>query len=227
MGSLETMRTDGHLKDVAVLCRKRREEGRPWAARCMPSNIGGGGKVVHFIRHGEADHNALAAEDGAAACGCKRAEPTGHDAPNDSCPYNQDAAFDAALTEVGKGQARALAETCAGLGVQLVCSSPLRRTLQTALAAFGDFVDAELLGPVVAHEMLREQHGMHRCDKRRDTAAIAAEFGKRERFPPISTPFFSILLHLLLHFTPNFLHFTPRLLLFCSILLKFWLHFQV
>ncbi len=176
---MEKMRTDRHIQEVNELCQRRRDEGRPWAARACPVAIPGPGKVVHFIRHGQASHNALAAASGAAACGCKRSSPDGRDTPQASCPYNADAAFDSPLTPTGRDQARALADTCAGLGVQLVVSSPLRRTIQTALHAFGDFIDEDLLEPVVLHDMLREQHGMHRCDQRRDTATIKAEFGTR------------------------------------------------
>jgi broad specificity phosphatase PhoE len=87
--------------------------------------------------------------------------------------------LDAPLTDAGRKQARALADTVAPLGVQLVVASPLRRALQTALHAFGDFIEAEMLAPVVAHEALREQHGVHGRDQRRDTASIGAEFGAR------------------------------------------------
>jgi broad specificity phosphatase PhoE len=187
---MERMRTDRHIQEVDELCQRRRDEGRPWTARASPAGIPGSGKVVHFIRHGQAEHNALAAASGAPACHCKRSEPGGRDTPQASCPYNADAAFDAPLTATGRDQASDLADTCAGLGVQLVVSSPLRRTLQTALHAFGDFIEADLLAPVVAHEALREQHGMHRCDQRRDTVAIGAEFGVRvnvDGLPPTDT----------------------------------------
>lgn len=174
---LEKMQTDRHVREVTALCQRRRDEGRPWAARACPVSIPGPGKVVHFIRHGQAEHNALAAASAAAACGCKRSEPNGRDTPQASCPYNADASFDAPLTPTGREQARDLADTCAGLGVQLVVSSPLRRAAQTALHIFGDFIEEDLLTPVVLHDLLREQYGMHRCDQRRDTATIKAEFG--------------------------------------------------
>ena len=87
--------------------------------------------------------------------------------------------LDAPLTDAGRKQAMALADSVAPLGVRLVVASPLRRALQTALHAFGDFIEADLLAPVVAHEALREQHGAHRRDQRRDTASIVAEFGAR------------------------------------------------
>lgn len=70
------------------------------------------------------------------------------------------------------GQAERLAG--AARGVQIVVSSPLRRTLQTAQHAFPG-----LDVPIVAHEDLREQVGMHLCDQRRDTAAIRSDFGER------------------------------------------------
>lgn len=134
---------------------------------------------MHFIRHGQAQHNALAAVRGAVKCACKRRLPDGYDTPQADCPYNADAAFDAALTDKGWEQAEKLSGVCAALGVQLVCSSPLRRTLQTALKAFGEAIDTGSAPPLITDENLREQIGMHLCDRRRDTAAIHAEHGAR------------------------------------------------
>ena len=171
---LESMSTARHVAEVRALRRARREAGRAPLARCTPAGTATGGmvKTVHFVRHGQAAHNALAAQSGATKCGCKRREPGGRDNPRADCPYNADAAFDAALTELGREQALALRERCAEAAVELVVSSPLRRALQTALLAF----DEEA---VLAQELLREQHGMHRCDRRREREAIAAEQGVR------------------------------------------------
>ena len=175
---------DHHVKEVIELRQKRQRIGHTWAARVTPfsidphgtavANMAAGSKVVHFVRHGEAQHNALAAVAGA-KCGCKRRHPEGRDQPQAECPYNAPTAMDAPLTPVGLEQARKLAgTTAAARGVELVASSPLRRTLQTSLHAFAD---ASI--PIVAHEDLREQIGMHQCDRRRDTAAIREEFGAR------------------------------------------------
>jgi broad specificity phosphatase PhoE len=76
------------------------------------------------------------------------------------------------LTAEGRRQAEQLIGAVGG--IQLVVSSPLRRTLQTALHAF-----PALERPAVVYEGLREQIGMHQCDRRRATAAIDAEFGKQ------------------------------------------------
>lgn len=164
--------SDRHLLEVIALCQKRIRAGIPWAARCCTLSHADG-KVVHFIRHGQAVHNLLAAEPGAIKCGCKRRTPDGCDAPRDDCPYNATAAFDAPLTASGRAQADMLAGVAPA--VQLVVSSPLRRTLQTALHAFPALEKQR----VVAHEGVREQIGMHLCDRRRDTDAIEADLGER------------------------------------------------
>ena len=169
--------TDRHVQEVVALRHKRQRAAIPWAARAAalaekdPVSAKPF-KTVHFIRHGQAVHNWLAAKLGAKKCGCKRSTPDGTDSPKADCPYNAPAAFDPPLTEEGREQAEKLMGVARG--VQLIVSSPLRRTLQTALHAFSG-VDA----PVIAHEDLREQVGMHQCDRRRDTDAIRAEFGER------------------------------------------------
>ena len=132
--------------------------------------------MLHFVRHGQAAHNALSAAVGAAPCGCKRSRPDAADTPQPDCPYNAVEAFDSALTEVGRAQASTLRPATVDLAVQLVVASPLRRALETALLAFDE--TAPGLG-VLTLESLREQHGMHKCDQRRDTAAIAPQFGPR------------------------------------------------
>jgi hypothetical protein len=195
---LENMRTDRHLVQVQVLAEQRRAAGKRARVRCMLmlSGAGGGGaggggagsggagggssKVVHFVRHGQAVHNALAAAEGAVPCRCKRGEPMGLDTPRDDCPYNSEQAFDARLTEVGRSQAAALRPTTATTGTELVVSSPLRRAIETALLAFGERAGGGH-GGVLVLESLREQHGMHRCDQRGHTAAIQELFGDSVR----------------------------------------------
>ena len=189
-----------HVQEIAEM-RRRQGALLPWGARAArysnsadiqtnaDINSAGGGatttKVVHFIRHGQAMHNALAAAS-PVKCGCKRLEPNGRDKPKDNCPYNAPAVFDASLTGLGQEQALQLADSCAALGVQLIVSSPLQRTLQTALYALGDAIDGERVCPVLAHENLRERAGMHLCDRRRDTAAILAEHGTRVNLDGLS-----------------------------------------
>jgi broad specificity phosphatase PhoE len=117
--------------------------------------------IVHFLRHGEAVHNALGAAAGPGCCRCKRAAPHERDTPQDDCPYNSVEAEDAPLTGVGKAQAAAAAPrlaaaivsasagrepacvggaagglaTAAAAPPLLLVTSPLQRATQTALIA--------------------------------------------------------------------------------------------
>ena len=131
-------------------------------------------KTVHFIRHGQAVHNALSALPDAQPCTCKRSSPEGLDCPSPECPYNASAAADSKLTQTGQQQAMALAPTLAQLVTScLVVSSPLQRALETALLATASIKRS---APILALEDIREQYGMHRCDWRRDSSAITRQF---------------------------------------------------
>jgi broad specificity phosphatase PhoE len=83
--------------------------------------------------------------------------------------------LDAPLTDKGRHQARALQPTVRAMKDQpeLVLFSPNCRALQT-----GSLVFEHLRGkvPFLAHEMIREQNGIHFCDKRRPTSQQALEF---------------------------------------------------
>ena len=143
--SVECMGMERHVEQVQALRRVRDSTGVEPIAQCQPTAAlvatatpGRRQVTLHVVRHGEAEHNAQAAMPGAAACDCKRADPQGRDTPGSQCPYNSEAAFDAALTEEGRRQAAALLphtrQNCPG--IQLVVSSPLRRAVETALLAF-------------------------------------------------------------------------------------------
>ena len=76
---------DRHVREAMALCKKRRHAGKPYPAQAMPVSLGGcplsgtADKIVHFVRHGEAQHNRLAAEPGAIPCQMLQAvsEPNG------------------------------------------------------------------------------------------------------------------------------------------------------
>eukprot|EP01052_Picozoa_sp_SAG31_P001282 SAG31_NODE_43_length_31224_cov_10.112578_9_plen_335_part_00 len=125
-------------------------------------------KRVHFIRHGQAKHNAASLLPGA-ICDCR--QPGGS---KGACPYNQDAVLDAALTEAGTQQAAALQAMTEKVGVELIVVSPLRRAVQTALLAFHH--PDGFRCSMVAVEACREKSGMHLCDRRRPTLHIMKEF---------------------------------------------------
>lgn len=83
--------------------------------------------------------------------------------------------MDAPLTEKGRQQAYILQPTVQALQPQpeLVVMSPSCRALQTGVMVF-----EHLIGkiPFLAHEMVREETGVHVCDKRRPTSRQAMEF---------------------------------------------------
>jgi broad specificity phosphatase PhoE len=126
-------------------------------------------KVVHFVRHGQGFHNLMA--DMFRARGVEWEQYT-HTKEN---PYVLPELVDAPLTEKGRQQAYALQPTVQSLQPQpeLVVFSPQCRALQTGVMVF-----AHLCGkvPLLAHEMVREENGVHVCDMRRPTLKQAQEF---------------------------------------------------
>ncbi|XP_028100641.1 phosphoglycerate mutase-like protein 1 isoform X1 [Camellia sinensis] len=131
-------------------------------------------KTIHLVRHAQGIHNVEGEKDHSA--------------------YLSDELFDAHLTPLGWQQVdnlRKHVHTC-GISkkVELVVTSPLLRTMQTAVGVFGgegymDGIDAPPLmmantgkssrpafsslscPPFIAVELCREHLGVHPCDKRR------------------------------------------------------------
>jgi broad specificity phosphatase PhoE len=124
-------------------------------------------KTVHFVRHGQGFHNLLA--DMATSLGTQWTQFS-HSPEN---PYVRPELLDAPLTEIGRQQAYQLQTTIAPFPVELVICSPMCRTIQTALMAFAPLVGTV---PFLAHEMVREETGVHLCDQRRSVARQRAEF---------------------------------------------------
>ncbi len=77
---------------------------------------------------------------------------------------------DARLTPLGEEQARALRPAMAAHRVDVVLTSPLSRTIQTALLAIPEGP------PFVVEAGCRERNGTHPCDKRRSRAELRADF---------------------------------------------------
>lgn len=104
-------------------------------------------KIIHFVRHAEGHHNVAGRKDPLFG-------------------YRNEALEDATLTDVGVEQCRILSTSSASAvtKAELLVVSPLRRTMQTATYSF-----PQLQGkiPWVAVECLREQTGLHPCDRRR------------------------------------------------------------
>lgn len=132
-------------------------------------------KTIHLVRHGQGHHNVAGEVDGDSA-------------------FLSPKYTDASLTPIGWRQVESLrhhlASTPAAPTIDLVVSSPLMRTLQTACGVFGgervkngeerplmeSGAEGNPLGtlsslgcpPFVATELCREHMGVHWCDKRRD-----------------------------------------------------------
>ena len=83
--------------------------------------------------------------------------------------------LDAPLTEKGRQQALLLQPSVQAMQDQpeLVVFSPNCRALQTGVLVFEHLVGKV---PFVAHEMVREENGVHLCDKRRPTTRQMHEF---------------------------------------------------
>jgi broad specificity phosphatase PhoE len=127
-------------------------------------------KTIHVVRHGQGFHNLLA--DKAAAAGIVW-EQFVHAPEN---PYVSPEIVDAPLTEKGRQQALLLRHKtvpCLPQPPQLIVLSPNCRALQTGLIAFADSIG---LVPFIAHEMVREETGVHCCDQRRSRDMQAMEF---------------------------------------------------
>ena len=84
--------------------------------------------------------------------------------------------LDAPLTDKGRQQALLLQPVVKDMTdkPQLVVLSPNCRALQTGLLVFEELIEAGV--PFLAHEMAREETGIHVCDKRRPTSRQAKEF---------------------------------------------------
>ena len=126
-------------------------------------------KTVHFVRHGQGFHNLVA--DMARDNG-KTWVP--HSLSEDN-PYTMPEILDAPLTERGRQEALSLQPNVQQMKdkPELIVFSPHCRALQTGMLVF-----EELEGkiPFIAHEMVREQFGVHGCDKRRPKSRQGKEF---------------------------------------------------
>ena len=114
-------------------------------------------KVLHLLRHAEAEHNALGIPDSEAAL----------------FPELEDAL----VTDTGMQQCLDLAEALSASGmlrhVDLVVTSPHRRTLQTATASL-PFLMSRV--PWYAHETVREVTGGRPWNKRIPVSATSPSF---------------------------------------------------
>ncbi|KAI9200660.1 hypothetical protein LWI28_011289 [Acer negundo] len=140
-------------------------------------------KTVHLVRHAQGIHNVAGEKN--------------HDA------YSSYDYFDAHLTQLGWQQVdnlhKHVQETGLSKRVELVITSPLLRTIQTAVGVFGGEGYADGIGapplmvakagnserpaisslncpPFIAVELCREHLGVHPCDKRSSISEYQALF---------------------------------------------------
>lgn len=133
-------------------------------------------KILHLVRHGQGVHNM-----------------EGNNGPE--ALLSQEF-FDAQLSPLGRQQVDNLRKQVEASGltqkIDLVITSPLLRTLQTAAGVFGGDGESQTYGvdahpsliatatvncpPIVAVELCRERLGVHPCDKRRSISEYQSLF---------------------------------------------------
>lgn len=106
-----------------------------------------GAKRLHLVRHGQGEHNVFREQEHAAG-----RTPLAKRGNFQEVPRRL---LDPLLTEKGLAEAVAAQRDALGSAPQLLVTSPVRRAVQTCLAAFKDAVDRGV--PVLAHELCREQ----------------------------------------------------------------------
>lgn len=111
-------------------------------------------KVVHFVRHGHGTHNAVGEIDYNA--------------------YKLEEHADAQLTSLGIQQCITLSAEShdAVKRADVVIVSPMRRTLETAKHAF---LPGLRRVPWIASELVREQSGLHPCDRRLPISVLSQD----------------------------------------------------
>lgn len=165
--SHESAEHSNHLSEIEAM-RARWPHPRLRCSRvAFPDAAGTTQKLLHFVRHGQGHHNLNAEKTG---CTCNN----GGLPP---CPYKDPIVNDAYLTKLGRSQAsQNVAFTASREGtLESVFVSPLTRAVETALLAFARAAATNTV-PFISRENLREQHGMHVCDRRRSRATISGEF---------------------------------------------------
>ncbi|CAA7031074.1 unnamed protein product [Microthlaspi erraticum] len=120
-------------------------------------------KIIHLLRHGQALHNV--------------------EAENDRNALLSPHLFDAPLTDYGHQQVENLRERVALNGllkrVELVVTSPLLRTMQTAVGVFGNENEQPNMSsspPILALEVARDRNGVRPPDMRRNVSEYQALF---------------------------------------------------
>ncbi|XP_039015530.1 phosphoglycerate mutase-like protein 1 [Hibiscus syriacus] len=121
-------------------------------------------KLIHLVRHAQGKHNL--------------------EADKSRDPLTSFEYLDAELSPLGWQQVRdQRKDVCSsGLlkGIEVVISSPMSRTLQTAVGIFHGEDDEDSttvhLPPIIAYELCRERLGKFECDKRRSISHYQSRF---------------------------------------------------
>ncbi|CAG7868462.1 unnamed protein product [Brassica rapa] len=120
-------------------------------------------KIIHLLRHGQAEHNVEAEKD-------RNALLSPH-------------LFDAPLTDHGHQQVENLRERVVSSGllkrVELVVTSPLLRTMQTAVGVFGNEDNQPNMinkPSILALEVARDRNGVRPPDMRRNVSEYQTIF---------------------------------------------------
>ena len=127
-------------------------------------------KIVHFVRHGNGYHNQRVIELGY-GCQCHSEKPVA------ACPYTGEGLVDARLTDIGQNEAKQLYDEIEKKGefpVDLILTSPLSRAIETCLIGMGHAQYNTV--PRICLEELREQSGVHFCDKRHSKSWLVKTF---------------------------------------------------
>ncbi len=164
------------MEDVVTAMRRKPLQIRAYSLDNAPQQSSNSLKTVHFVRHGQGFHNLMA--DIAREQGRKWVS----NIKSPDNPYTAPEIVDAPLTEKGRQQALLLQKHVAELqhAPELVVLSPNCRALQTGLLAFESLLPTQPGEPgkarFVAHEMVREEFGVHCCDQRRSVSRQSREF---------------------------------------------------
>jgi broad specificity phosphatase PhoE len=168
------------MKEVYEEMRKRSLQVKVFPLNCptSPENC----KVIHFIRHGQGFHNLMAD-----TAKINNVSWTNFVSSKNN-PYMMSELLDCPLTDIGRQQAISLRDNqvqqfhCDMTSPELILVSPCCRTLQTASIALQTCIQPNNSSNTmqgvqsIAHELLREETGIHICDKRRSKTQISYEF---------------------------------------------------
>lgn len=112
-------------------------------------------KTIHFVRHAQGHHNVAGAIN--------------------RLNYMKEEYMDAELTDFGINQCQDFSKGSGNKfdNAELLVVSPLYRTMQTATFCFPSLMNKI---PWIANENLREQSGLHPCDKRRNISEHNGRF---------------------------------------------------